>query len=83
MLPSNSDSTRQLTIERERDLADCFAFLSARTDDMMKVMAVCVEEDLDHAGLTIRMAANTGPLTDVEKGLRNIAILLETASLRG
>jgi hypothetical protein len=82
LLPSHSDSTRQLTIDRERDLADCFAFLSARTDDMQKVMAVYVEEDLDHTGLTIRMAVNTGPFTNMKRGLRNIAILFKTASLR-
>jgi hypothetical protein len=82
LLPESSDAVRQLSIERERDLADNIAFLSARTDDMQMVMAVCVEEDLDQAGLTIRMAANTGSLTDVEDGLKNMAKMLEKAALR-
>ncbi len=82
-LPDDFDATRQLTIERETDIADNFAFLSATTDDMHKVMAVCIEEDLDQEGLTIRVASNTGSLAETENRFKNITQVLEQAALRG
>ena len=77
------DKTRQLTPEREKQLAESFAFISASTDDMLRVMAVCVEEDLDGVGMTIRLASNTGDLSRVVAGLTGIAGTLEKAALRG
>lgn len=50
---------------------------------MLRVMAVCVEEDLDGAGMTIRLASNTGDLSRVVAGLTGIAGTLEIAILRG
>jgi len=78
-----NDETRQLTPEREKQLADNLAFISASTDDMLRVMAVAVEEDLDKGGMTIRLASNTGDLSQIVEGFNNIAEILEMAVLRG
>lgn len=74
---------RRLTIERERDLVDNLAFLSASSDHPGKVMAVCVEEHQDAEGLTIRMAANTGDLQPVIEGFVRMAAILERAAAQG
>ncbi len=73
---------RQLRQDRERQLADSFAFLSASIDDSALVMAVCIEEDPDKSGLTICLASNSGDLSHVAQGLNGIARTLERASLR-
>ena len=77
------NGARQLTLERERQLADSFAFISARTDNRLHVMAVSVEEDADGNGITIRLASNTGDLSDTKEALTGIAKTLEKASTRG
>lgn len=61
-LSFNNDETRQLTSEREKQLVDNLTFISASTDDMLRVIAVAVEEDLDKEKITIRFASNTGDL---------------------
>ncbi len=77
------DGTRQLTLERERQLADSFAFISASTDNMLRVMAVSIEEDTDGHGITIRVASNTGDLSSMKEALGDIAKTLEKAATRG
>ena len=74
---------RQLPLERERQLVDSFAFISASTDNMRRVTAVAIEEDHDKTGMTIRLASNTGDLSRVMQGFDGIARTLEQASLRG
>lgn len=74
---------RQLSPDREKQLVDSLAFISASTDNMLRVMAVCIEEDSDKNGMTIRLASNTGDLSHVIQGLDSIARTLEQASLRG
>ncbi|KAL8912810.1 MAG: hypothetical protein Q9171_002268 [Xanthocarpia ochracea] len=76
------DQDRQLPLDRERQLVDSFAFISASTDDMLRVMAVSIEEDPDKIGMTIRLASNTGDLSLVMQGFNSIARTLEEASLR-
>ena len=76
------DKGRQLPPDRERQLIDSFAFISASTDDMLRVMAVSIEEDPDKSGMTVRLASNTGDLSDVTQGFKGIARILEQASLR-
>lgn len=78
-----SVENRQLAPERERQLAENFSFISAATDNMRRVMAVCVEEDSDKKGITIRLASNTGDLSTIKEQLDGIAKTLETAALRG
>ena len=82
-LPQSLDSARQLSIEREKELVDNLAFLSATTDNPNKVMAICIEEDHDLHGMTIRLAANTGDLSKVNSGFKDIARILERAASRG
>ena len=76
------DEGRQLSWDRERQLVDSFAFISASTDDMLRVMAVCIEEDPDKQGLTLRLASNTGDLSHVIRGFDGIARSLEQATSR-
>lgn len=78
-----ADETRQLTFERERQLVDNFAFISASTDDMLRVMAVCVEESPDQQGMTVRLASNIGDLSRTLECFKGIAGTLERAALRG
>lgn len=75
--------TRQLTIERERDLADNLAFLSCHVNNPHAVPAICVEEHPGGEGLTIRMASNTGDMRPVKDGFKRIAILLERVATQG
>ena len=76
------DEGRQLPWDRERQLVDSFAFISASTDDMLRVMAVCIEEDPDKQGMTLRLASNTGDLSRVIQGFNGIARSLEQATWR-
>lgn len=76
------DKGRQLPRDRERQLVDSFAFISASTDDMSRVMAVCIEEDPDKQGMTLQLASNTGDLSHVVRGFNGIARSLEQATWR-
>lgn len=73
----------RLSVSREQEIASNLAFLSATTDDSLRVMAVCVEERLDGRGCTIRLASNTGDLTALTSGMRSLANVLERAARRG
>jgi hypothetical protein len=77
------DSTRQLSVVREKEIACNLAFLSATSDDSLKVMAVCVEEHCNGRGITIRVASNTGDLSAVTTGFVRLARALEHAARRG
>ena len=77
-----NDGSRQLTPERERQVADSFAFISASTDNMRRVMAVAVEEEADGKGMTIRFASNTGDSSSLKESLGDIATTLEKAARR-
>lgn len=82
-LRETESTSRHLTVERERDLVDNLAFLSASTDDPRKVMAVCVEERSGTEGLTIRMATNAGDLERVMEAFTRIAAVLERVAAKG
>ncbi|CAO1602478.1 hypothetical protein XANCAGTX0491_006088 [Xanthoria calcicola] len=79
-LRESYDKRRQLSLDREKQLVDYFAFISATTNDPLRIMAVCVEEDGDEKGMTIRLASNTGDLSSVVQGFMGIARTLEKAS---
>ena len=81
-LHRGQDEGRQLSENRERQLADIFAFISAWTDDSSRVMAVCIEEDPAKTGMTICLASNSGVVSHVTQGFKGIAQTLEQASLR-
>lgn len=80
---SGIDSSYRLSASREKEIASNLAFLSATSDDNLNVMAVCVEEHPQKDGITIRVASNSGELTEVVNGLKNIARILECAARRG
>lgn len=77
------DSTRQLSVVREKEIVCNLAFLSATSDDSLNVMAVCVEEHCNGRGITIRVASNTGDLSAVTVGFIRLARALEHAASRG
>lgn len=80
---SRLDSNRCLSFPREREIASNLAFLSATSDNYLKVMAVCVEEHSNGEGLTIRIASNTGDLSAIRDGFSELAMILEKAARRG
>jgi hypothetical protein len=77
------DATRHLSAQRENEIASNLAFLSATSDDNQKVRAVCVEEQPSGEGITIRIASNSGDLSDVSSGFQGLAAILEQAAQRG
>lgn len=82
-LSNNYDGGRKLPLDREKQLVDSFAFFAATTDNMLRVMAVCVEEKSDGDGMIIRLASNTGNISPIQQGFNSIAQILEQASLKG
>ena len=72
-LHSGIDATRYMSISREKEIASNLAFLSATSNDCLKVMAVCVEEHRNGEGTTIRIALNTGDLSEVTNGFMMLA----------
>ena len=48
-------SIYQLPFQRERQIVENLAFLSATTSDSARVMAVCLEEARDRGSCTIRL----------------------------
>jgi len=83
IVSSGTESPHRLSLERENEIVSNLAFLSATTDDILKVMAVCVEEDDSGEAITIRIASNTGDLSAVVEGFNRLAGVLELAARRG
>jgi hypothetical protein len=83
VLALDINSTCRLSIERENEIASNLAFLSAISDDNRKVMAVCVEEHPNGEGTTIRIASNSGDLSEVTNGFKMLATILEKTARRG
>lgn len=76
-------TTSVLGLQREKQLAESFAFLSATTDDPKKIVAACVEESEKGMCLIIRLAVNNGNLDDVKAGFENMARALERIARAG
>ncbi len=74
---------RILDLQREKELAESFAFLAATTDDPKKVVAACVEEGEDQACLTVRLAMNSGNLNHVVAGFERMAKIFERFARTG
>lgn len=72
-----------LSLCREIQLSGDFAFISSMKDDSNRVSAVCMEVDDDGAGLTFRVAANTGCLSHVVQELQVVAAIMMRASKHG
>ncbi|KAI9654258.1 MAG: hypothetical protein M1829_000952 [Trizodia sp. TS-e1964] len=76
------DHTRYLSVLREKEIASNLAFLSATSDESLKVRAVCVEEHPNGEEITIRIASNTGDLSAVVREFIVLAKILEKAAQR-
>lgn len=61
---------RVFGLQREKQLAEFFAFLTATTDDPKKIVAACVEESENGMCLIIRLAVKNGNLDDVKVGFK-------------
>lgn len=68
--------------EKECDIVDNLAFISAISDDPTKVTAVCIEEHLDYLGMTVVLAINKGNLESLKEGFERIFSLLHELSLQ-
>ena len=75
--PEDDLSERILDLQREKELAESFAFLAATTDDPKKVVAACVEEGEKNECLTVRLAINNGGLDHVTAGFDRMAKIFE------
>ena len=74
---------RTLTLQREKELAESFAFLAATTDDPKKIVAACVEEDGASGCIIVRLAVNNGGLDNVKAGFEKMSEILRRATQRG
>ena len=59
------DQTQRLSISQEKEIMSNLAFLSATSDESLKVMAVCVKEHYNGDGITIWIVLNAGDLSAV------------------
>jgi hypothetical protein len=82
-IPSDTFSTRVLSLKREKELAETLAFLAAYTADPKKVVALCIEEEDHGKAMTIRMAVNNGGLLKLQEGFQTVAGILERIAKRG
>jgi ribosomal protein L22 len=81
---SATESDHALDFQREKELAEAFAFLAATTNDPRKIIAACVKEHIDkRRGLTIQLSVNRGELGYVKNGFEKMAKILEHAAQEG
>lgn len=71
------DPRYSLPFVREQAVAQALALISACTGDPRKVVAVCLEEGVDRASLSVKIAVNHGPIDDIVRVLREICNRLE------
>jgi hypothetical protein len=81
--PSVLSPIYQLPFQREKQIVENLAFLSATTNDSARVMAVCLEEARDRRSCTIRLNSNAGDVDEVLLGFKLVAKILEQAASRG
>ncbi|KAK1048869.1 hypothetical protein LTR74_017427 [Friedmanniomyces endolithicus] len=72
----------EVDLEREKQLADDLAFLVCVWDDPTEVRAVCIEEDQNGSGITIRIATNTGDPSHTVLELQVITDVMVQATRR-
>ena len=84
-LASRSGHESSLTLEQEREVISNLAFLSSRSKNSKRVIAIGIEEDPDGLGMVIRMAVNGGDkdISHLEEGLIHISGILERVSRLG
>lgn len=67
-----SQTQHLLSLELEYRLASDFAFLAATEEGVKSVAAACLEEDAGRGTLILRLAANEGIPSSVQRGLEEI-----------
>lgn len=77
------NTERVFDLQREKELAESFAFLAATTDDPKKVVAACVEEGEEKGCVTVRLEMNHGNLDRVVAGFERMGKNLEEVARRG
>lgn len=70
-------------LQREKELAESFAFLAATMDDPRKVVAACVEENREMNCLTVKLAINHGSLDQVRMSFEKMVKILEQVAREG
>ena len=80
---TNLSASYQLPLQREKEIVENLAFLSATTNDSTRVMAVCLEQARSRKSCTIRLTSNTGDLEETVNGFNRMAKILERAASRG
>lgn len=80
---SSDVRTGTLSIKRERQLAEDFAFIACTRDVSEEVIAVCVEEHKEESKLLIRVASNSGDINYAVAMLRSVAALMMEAATPG
>jgi hypothetical protein len=78
-----SISSSELSIRREMQLAEDFAYISSMKDDPNGVTAVCMEADYNTGGIAFRVATNTGCPSHIVQQLQMVADIMVRASKRG
>lgn len=79
----DNSAERILNLQREKELAESFAFLAVITDDPKRVVAACVEEGEEKGYLIIRLAVNNGSLNHVKAGFKRMAKIFERVARTG
>jgi len=85
ILVSRPDRGSSITLDQEREIASNLVFLSSRSKNSKRVIAIGIEEDRDGQGMVIRMAVNGDDkdIPHLQEGLKQISTILEQVSRRG
>jgi hypothetical protein len=81
--PEKVAKKRLLSLSDEQSLTAAFCFLASTTKDPYRVAALCLEESVEGAFITLRIAANRGDLSRVAAGLRNVLAIMKAAEQGG
>lgn len=82
-LTSTDDPRRGLTIDQEGEIVRNLSFLAYRRKDPHSVVALCIEEQEDGEGMTVRFSVNGDSVLYVKEGLQQICTTLEKISRQG
>lgn len=81
-LNCENDEIKQLITERKKQFIDSFAFISISTNDMFRIMIICIKENPDQNEMIIRLISNIGNLSRVTKDFKNIAHTFQKTALK-
>ncbi|TLD20894.1 hypothetical protein E2P81_ATG08558 [Venturia nashicola] len=73
-------SLRTIKFKHERLISQNLAFICANSNDPLRIMATCIEEDHPNERLIIRFAANKGTYEELMESMRHIVRILQDES---